>query len=180
MYNKSFDDVINLIEANCLTPNEYHECLFKRLRDDDNYDIRYCIEHGITPDTTRFSDFEQFLLYVYQKCKCNIYYFLRNVIQLPMQGGGYMEFQLNIGTLSFIEHYLCGRNALLENPRQTFQTYTAICIGIYESLFRTHNASYIKLVSDTRTNDKILGRKFTEIINTIPNSFKLYVENHEI
>lgn len=176
MYNKSFDDVVYLIEENNFVGERgYIKRLLNRLRDDDIYDIRHCLDLGISPDCTRFPTFDYFLQYVYQKCYCNIYYFLRNIIKIPAQGGGFIDFHLNIGTLSFIEHYLCGRNVLLENPRQTLQSTTAICVSIYESLFRMNNAD-IEFISNSETQDKLNKRKRLDIIDNIPKLFRDYIE----
>ena len=175
MYNKSFDEVIDLIKENTcvMKDDDYLKRLFGRLRDDDGYDIHRCLELNINPDYSRFSTFDQFLHYVYQKCKCNIYYFLRNVIKpRSTNDGKFADYQLNIGTLSLIEHYLYGRSALLENPRQTGQTFTNICISVYESLFKLNNASIDVIARNTVSYRNIESN----IIDGIPDSFKTYIE----
>ena len=175
MYNKSFNDTIDMIIDHIPAISIYLEDLFGRLKDDDDYDVFYCLQNNISPDLEKFPRFEEFLDHVYEKCRNNIYYFLRNIIRLPMQGGGFMNFQINIGTLSLIEHYVHQNSALLENPRQTFQSTTMSCIAEYESLFNMHNAEVMFLDRHT-TRQYSLKYKTKIIDNQIPSSFKHYVE----
>lgn len=174
MYNKSFDDVIDLIKDNVLFLSDYQKDLFKRLQDDDGYDVWGCLMHNVNPDPEKFPTFENFLNYVYDKCRNNIYYFLRNIIKLPAQGGGLMDFQLNIGTLAFIEHYVHQHSAYLQNPRQTLQSTTLSCIIEYESMFKVNNATP-SIMTRNDMDLKLHLNRSMEISKHIPDNFKNYV-----
>lgn len=175
MYNTSFDDTIRLIKNNILVPSDYHKDLFRRLQDDDNYDVWYCLTNNLVPDgPEKFLTFEDFLNYVYEKCRNNIYYFLKNIIRLPSKGGGFMNFELNIGTLALIEHYIHGTSALLQNPRQTFQSTTLSCIMEYESMFKPSNAT-TSMLCRTPLDFRLHMKQSMCISGQIPDTFKNYV-----
>lgn len=72
---------------------------------------------GVDPHDPNIS--KEMALMVLEECSLNIFYFLREVVRIPEQGAGTVQFRLDRGTLAALYCFANNQNFYLMKPRQT-------------------------------------------------------------
>lgn len=105
---------------------------------------------------------------IIKECKENIYYFLREVMRIPEQGGGSSRYELNRANCAQLFCFLNNRINWLSAPRFLRKTISTECILVWTDLFCEDNNA--KLISTDNINSKF------QVNNT--NKLKLYLPNY--
>lgn len=101
------------------------------------------------------------------ECKYNPWYFLREIIRLPIDGGTITEFLANRGIIALFWCILNGIDIGLVMPRQTGKSVGADCLKIWLLLFRLKNSEIFLFTKDTGLRVKNI-KKIKDIIKNIP------------
>lgn len=83
---------------------------------------------GIDPYSENLSENQKQI--IVEECQLNIWYFLREVVRIPAQGGGTTSFFLNKSILAQLYLYSLNISSFLQSVRNTYVTTTlkAICL----------------------------------------------------
>lgn len=149
--NYSFDEVSKQLKESGIVNYQFMLKLYdKRLINIDPYDPLISKENKEL---------------VKSECKRNIWYFLRDIVKIPVQGGGSINFRLNRQNCAQIFCYELGRDTWSSSPRQLYRTISTLCIQAWETLFCNHSISTCgpcKCVTEENLN------KILSIINLLP------------
>lgn len=120
---------------------------------------------------------------IIHECKINPWYFLREVLRVPSQGGGTERFNINKGTLAQIYLFLKGIDSWLTIPRQNFATGSELAILTWVYLFGSTETN-IAIVARNKNNGSERIKKIYKYIDNLPdymkstpNSFKNVIYN---
>lgn len=83
---------------------------------------------------------------ILKECMNNFWYFLREIVQIPEQGGqvgGGTPYKLHRGNMAFNFLFLNNYNVFLELPRQHFKTTSSLCAYLWAFNFRTSNSDIV-------------------------------------
>lgn len=72
---------------------------------------------------------------IIKECMCNIWYYLREVIRFPAQGGGYYRFTLDVANCAQVFCTLRYMNSWVTKPRQQRKTIDSLAITNYTRIF---------------------------------------------
>lgn len=100
----------------------------------------------------------------------NPYYFLREIVRIPVSGG-LKRFEIHRGNLALIFCMLNCINLVAILPRQHFKTITTVCCYIWIYYFATENTAILffnKEFGDSKNNLK----RFKEIYDELPSYLK--------
>jgi len=96
---------------------------------------------------------------VLRECMFNYWYFLREVIRIPVEGTNGISYELHRGNLAINYCMILNLNIYGELPRQWYKTVTALCRYLYLFNFGTSNSqiSFLnKKMEDSKRNLKDL------------------------
>lgn len=149
--NYSFDEVSKQLKESGITNYQFMFRLYdKRLVNIDPYDPLISKENKEL---------------VKSECKRNIWYFLRDIVKIPVQGGGSINFRLNRQNCAQIFCYELGRDTWSSSPRQLYRTISTLCIQAWETLFCNHS---ISTCGQYKSNTEENLNKILSIINLLP------------
>lgn len=112
---------------------------------------------------------------VLRECVCNYWYFLREIVRVPDQGGdvgGGKRYQLNRGNLAMNFLFTVNYNMFVELPRQFGKTVGAVCRYLWVYNFGTSN-SEIMFVHKDHSGSKGNLKKLREIRDALPDYLQM-------
>ena len=142
--NKSFLDMHFYLKTAGITNNMF----FLTLYDSDLL--------GIDPRDTRLNKFMK--LKILKECTVNFWYFIREVIRIPDQGGaigGGKKYELHRGNLAMNFGFIMNWCMFIEFPRQNGKTISAVAWYLWCFNFGTTNSEFMfinKSFSDSKLN----------------------------
>ena len=117
-------------------------------------------------------------LLVTRECVCNYWYFLREIIRIPEQGGAANSgklYELHRGNLSLNWCLVHNFNVFCELPRQHGKTIAMVCRVLWEFLFGTKN-SEMALINKKYEDSKLNLARLKEIRRALPVYLQINVE----
>lgn len=112
---------------------------------------------------------------ILQECRRNFWYFLREVIRIPDQGGEVgsgVPYKLHRGNLALNFGFINNWSMYLELPRQFGKTISAICWYLWVFNFRTTN-SEIMFINMKHDYSKLNLARLKEIREALPSYLRL-------
>jgi hypothetical protein len=100
------------------------------------------------------------------ECRRNIWYFLREVVRIPV-AGGHTKYKLNRGNLALTWCMINNFNAIEMLPRQNFKTVSALCNYVWFYRFATTN-SKIYFGNKEFDDSKLNISRFKDIDKLLP------------
>lgn len=96
---------------------------------------------GVDPYDKSLSD--ELKKQIIEECEQNIWYFLREVVRVPLigKGGEYSYLPLNIANVSAIWQSINSIDSYLVSPRQTYKDVTFTILGLWFNRFRNQNVT---------------------------------------
>lgn len=125
--NKSFIEVQQQLEMLGVKNNAFHLILLNPLL------------QGIDPFDESLPP--EYVLMVIQECKLNMFYYLREVVRIPEDGGASVSFRLDRGTLAAAYCFYNNINFYLMKPRQTGKTVAVQALLSWAFKFSGPNSS---------------------------------------
>lgn len=122
---------------------------------------------------------------ILKECINNYFYFLREVIRIPVQGGtagSGIRYKLNRGNLALNFCLIMNWNCFAEFPRQTGKTISVICRLLWVFLFGTSN-SELMFINKKFDDSKLNLARLKEIRDALPSYLRfdsVYGENGKI
>lgn len=107
------------------------------------------------------------------ECSRNIWYYMREVVKIPMQGGGFIPMKLTRTTLASSYCYENNINSYMTTPRQQYSTVTQVVLSSYEYLFG--NASTIAIKDKSNDDSSLYVKRLKDIIDHLPK----YIQNNK-
>lgn len=101
---------------------------------------------------------EQQMFDVINECYINPWYFLREVVRIPDQGGSGIAYQLNRGNLASTFLYLLNVDHYLVLPRQIGKTMSTISILLWSFIFGTSTSEFMFINKSLEDANNNLGR----------------------
>lgn len=101
------------------------------------------------------------------ECRNNYWYFLREVVRIPDQGGNGTKFELHRGNLALNFCLVYNLNIFLELPRQQGKTLAAVCRYLYLFNFATTN-SEITFLNKKMDDSKLNLQRLKELRELLP------------
>lgn len=155
LYDPSFISVSHYLKECCVENYTFMLQLFNReLLNVDPYD----------PDLS-----DEMKRSIIMECEINIWYFLRNVVRVPLQGGGFGRFKLNKQNCAQIFCYTEGIDSWSTTASNLLRETNTICIQSYHALF---NTGYVGCYSTTNNKAKELFYKLDSIVDNLPEYIK--------
>lgn len=143
--NKSFLRMHSLLKAMGIKNNSFFlACTQKELLDIDPHN-----EKQITPEIAARIAYE---------CKVNPWYYFREVVRMPSQGGDSVPFILNRANLALIWVFLNGTNIYLVQPRQTGKTISTQAIASWIMFIGTKNFTMAMYTKDNKLREENVSR----------------------
>ena len=112
---------------------------------------------------------------VLKECYDNIWYFLREVVRMPVQDGGSVPFELDISNCAQIYLSMLNCNSWITKPRQRFGTMSSLVLGDYFRIFYAKNnldfakeRTFVYLCDTFSTDIRQLKGKANTIIAFLP------------
>lgn len=108
---------------------------------------------GVDPHDKRLNSYMK--QKVLRECILNYWYFLREVIRIPVEGSAGVQYELHRGNLALNFCMMYNLNVFLELPRQHYKTVSALCRYLYLFNFGTSNSqiSFLnKKMEDAKRN----------------------------
>lgn len=146
--NKSFVDMYYYLKSRGITNCDFHLVLY-------NSALLYVDPRN--PNLPR-----EVKMQIFMECKINFWYFIREVIRIPDQGGeigGGKQYGLHRGNLALNFGFLNNWNMFAEFPRQHGKTVAALAWYLWLFLFGTQNSEMLffnKRLDDSKMNLKRL------------------------
>lgn len=125
---------------------------------------------GVDPHDPKLNQFMK--QKVFRECMVNYWYFLREVIRIPDQGGTGVRYFLHRGNLAYNYCAMLNMNIFLELPRQQYKTISAICRFIYLYNFGTTNSEMIFL-HQKMSESKLNLQRMKNIIDMLPSYLRM-------
>lgn len=104
---------------------------------------------------------------ILRECMCNYWYFIREVVRIPDEGGNGLKYQLHRGNLALSFCMELNLNIFLELTRQQFKTVSALVRYLYEFNFGTSNSVIGFLNKDKEASKENLA-KLKDIRKALP------------
>lgn len=159
--NKSFLDMYHYLKDRDITNNRF----FLVLTDPDLA--------GVDPRDPRLNTFmKQKIL---RECVVNYWYFIREVIRIPDQGGsagGGIQYKLHRGNLALNFCLIYNWNTFAEFPRQHGKTIAVVCRMLWVFLFGTTNSEAI-FVNKKFEDSKLNLQRLKDIRGTLPSYLQM-------
>jgi hypothetical protein len=86
---------------------------------------------------------EDMIMRIINECMINPWYFLRECVRIPDQGGNGVGYILHRANLAFTWCFLNGLQSYTVIPRQTFKTQSTLAIILWAFLFGTTNSEFM-------------------------------------
>lgn len=115
---------------------------------------------------------------VLKECICNYWYFLREIVRIPDQGGQVgsgVRYKLDRGNLAMNFGFVRNWNIFLELPRQNGKTVSAICRKLWVFNFGTSN-SELMFINKKHSDSKLNLARFKEIREALPSYLRMNSE----
>lgn len=112
---------------------------------------------------------------ILNECRMNYWYFLREVVRIPVQGGsvgGGDRYRLHRGNLAMNFLYVLNYNMFVEMPRQHGKTVAAVCRYLWVYNFGTSN-SEIMFIHKDHAGSRGNLKKLKEIRDALPSYLQL-------
>ena len=112
---------------------------------------------------------------VLRECICNYWYFLREVIRIPDQGGaanGGKPYQLHRGNLALNFCMIYNWNTFTELPRQHGKTIAVICRQLWTFLFGTSNSEMV-FINKKFEDSKLNLQRLKDIRDALPSYLRM-------
>lgn len=112
---------------------------------------------------------------ILRECMINYWYFLRECIRIPDQGGssnGGMQYKLHRGNLALNFCLVNNWNIFAEFPRQHGKTIAVICRILWEFIFGTTN-SEMMLINKKHDDSKLNLQRLKEIREALPSYLQM-------
>lgn len=143
--NKSFLRMHSLLKKMGIKNNTFFlACTQKELLNIDPHN-----EKSITPEIAARIAYE---------CKVNPWYYFREVVRMPSQGGDSVPFILNRANLALIWTFLNGTNIYLVQPRQTGKTISTQAIASWIMFIGTKNFTMAMYTKDNKLREENVSR----------------------
>lgn len=97
-------------------------------------------------------------LRIAHECQINIWYYLREVVRIPVAGGEPISFEAHRGNISMAWAYGVGIDYMSVQPRQTGKTIGAIAITSHVIYFKGRNFTMAMLTKDTNLRQENVSR----------------------
>ena len=159
--NKSFLEMHYFLKAKGIRNNKFFLILYDR-------DLA-----GVNPRDPNLN--EMMKAKILRECMTNIFYFLREIVRIPVQGGevgGGSMFKLHRGNLALIFGFVLNWNMFLELPRQHGKTIGAICIYLWVYNFGTTN-SEMMFMNKKHDDSKMNLERLKEIRAALPRYLRM-------
>lgn len=104
---------------------------------------------------------------VAEECQLNLFYFLREVVRIPEQGGTLIPFRLDRGTLAALYCFYHNQNFYLVKPRQTGKSVGIDAMLAWAFKFGITNGGFMFSGNIEKTAKDNLG-KMKAVINNLP------------
>lgn len=131
---------------------------------------------GVDPRDPRLNIFMK--RKILAECMRNYWYFIRNVVRIPVQGGevgGGVPYKLTRANLAMSFGFVMNWNMFLEIPRQNGKTVSALCWYLWVFLFGTRNSKMLflnKKLDDSKMNLQTLK----DIRDSLPDYLRMNSE----
>lgn len=111
---------------------------------------------------------------ILRECMANYWYFLREVVRIPDQGGtgSGVKYELHRGNLALNFIMMLNLNIFLELPRQHYKTISAICRYLYLYNFGTSN-SEITFLHKKLDESKLNLQRLKDIRDCLPSYLRM-------
>ena len=126
--------------------------------------------HGVDPYSEDLLEDQKQL--IVKECQLNIWYFLREVVRIPTQGGGTTSFFLNKSILAQLYLYSLNISSFLQSVRLTYVTTTLKAICLHRSI---QPNSYYCQISHMRTETEFIAHGISNMRKLLPNYFPYYM-----
>lgn len=117
-------------------------------------------------------------LKIIDECKKNIYYFLREVVRIPKQGGGVDRYELNRANCSQLFLFMNDRINWLSAPRLLRKTISTECIILWTDLFFDNNKT--KVLSYNEKQSKYEVQRINTLRSCLPYYLKSFSNKNTI
>ena len=151
--NKSFLDVHEQLKSLGIRNNKFFLIL-----------LNPALEH-VNPYDPNISP--EMAIAVVEECRCNFFYYLREVARIPEQGGTTVPFRLDRGTLAAAWCFYNSANFYLMKPRQTGKSVANCVFLTWAFKFGATNSQFM-ISANTDKNVKELLGKFKRYIDLLP------------
>lgn len=131
---------------------------------------------GVDPRDPRLN--EMMKLKVLKECKINFWYFIREVVRIPDQGGsvgGGVRYKLHRGNLALNYGFILNWNMFLELPRQFGKTISAVCWYLWVYNFGTTN-SEIMFMNKKHDDSKLNLARLKDIRSSLPRYLRMNIQ----
>lgn len=118
---------------------------------------------------------QEMALRVTRECMINPWYFLREIIRIPDQGGavgGGVRFKLDRGNLALMFGFCNNWNMFLELPRQFGKTTSALCWYLWVFNFKTTNTE-IMFMNKKHDDSKMNLRRLKTLRDALPSYLQM-------
>lgn len=106
---------------------------------------------------------------IVNECSINIWYFLREIVRIPLPGGDYTLFKLDRSNCAQVYNALLTINSWITKPRGLIKTISTLCLINYARMFgRVAPPNNIGLYSYSITDSKQLETKLQSLTNILP------------
>ena len=111
---------------------------------------------------------------ILRECMANYWYFLREVVRIPDQGGtgAGVKYELHRGNLALNFTMMLNLNVFLELPRQHYKTISVICRYLYLYNFGTSN-SEMTLLHKKLDESKLNLQRLKDIRDCLPSYLRM-------
>lgn len=111
---------------------------------------------------------------ILRECLANYWYFLREVVRIPDQGGtgAGAKYELHRGNLALNFCMMLNLNVFLELPRQQFKTVSALCRYLYLFNFGTSN-SEMTFLNKRMDDSKLNLQRLKELREALPSYLRM-------
>lgn len=136
--------------------------------------------HLIDPDLAAVDPFDPQLTLpikakVCREASTNYWYFLRECVRIPDSGGtvgGGMKYQLHRGNLALNFCLVRNINTMLEMPRQTGKTVSALCYYLFLFNFGTTNSEFL-FMNKKMDDSKLNLSRFRDLRSALPSYLRM-------
>lgn len=118
---------------------------------------------GIDPYSENLSENQKQI--IVEECQLNIWYFLREVVRIPVQGGGTTSFFLNKSILAQLYLYSLNTSSFLQSVRSTYITTTLEAICLHRAI--QPNSYYIQ-TGHTGTETELIAHRISSMRKLLP------------
>ncbi len=112
---------------------------------------------------------------VFKECMRNFWYFIREVVRIPVQGGTVgdgIQYKLHRANLAMNFGFIYNWNMFLEIPRQNGKTVSALCWYLWVFLFGTRNSTMLFLNKKLEAS-KLNLQSLKDIRNSLPDYLRM-------